>query len=172
MSIYVLRYGDLIKIGYSSDLAKRVTAIMAAIPGEVSFVGHMPGGQEVEAHLHSTFSATRFSGEWFKSTPEMEAFCRTILIPEMLAAAERVTGTRKAQSVETNQAAKATMRAYALRRWPEATHRARIGLLAEDLGWLKSRVFDFYHGSKTAVLRAAEAEQVAALAPELAGTDE
>lgn len=164
MSIYVVRYGDLYKIGFSSDLAKRVRSIIAAIPGEAVFVGHMPGHTEVETHLHSVFQASRFSGEWFRQTPELEAFCGTILDHQMPEPFERVTGTRRTQAAAASKEAQAALRSYALKKWPSETHQVRIDLLAAELGWVRSRTFDFYHANKNAVLRSTEAAQLHALA--------
>lgn len=149
MTIYVLRYGDLLKIGYSSQLEKRVYDIMQGIPGEVTFVGHMPGDREVEAHLHDAFSAHRFSGEWFRASPELEAFCSTVLIKDMplVAPAARVHGSRSPEAAGALQDAKRRLRAYAAHSWPMLTHAKRIDKLSERLGWLRSRLFDIYHVS-------------------------
>lgn len=176
MSIYVIRYGDLLKIGYSSDLAARVRAILWGIPGKVAtFVGHMPGDLEVEAHLHLRFEASRFSGEWFRETDELLAFCEIVLTKELPAVAPRVTGSRKAVasavSLETRQA----LREYAANRWPAQGQEERVKLLNKELGWLLSRTKSFYHGDYRAVLRASEADQIRELAlhrPGITGDDE
>lgn len=170
MTIYVLRYGSLLKIGFSSELAKRVKAIMSSIPGEVAFVGHMPGDRDVEAHLHARFENARFSGEWFQSTPGLEAFCELVLIKEMPVEPVIVgRGKRRPEATEEAIRIKARLREYAATRWPQATHAVRAGRLADALGWLPSRLRNFYYADERAVLRATEGEQLDALliAPEL-----
>lgn len=164
MSIYFLRHGNLVKIGFSEHLAKRVRSIISGIPGEVSFIGHMPGGRDVEAHLHSRFEAQRFSGEWFLSCPDIETFAHIALDPTMPEQCfERVLGSMKEHAKRDALDAKEKLRAYALARWPGEQHEQRQTLLAEHLGWRRSRLSCFYHGDGRAVLRAKEAEDIAGL---------
>jgi len=160
MSIYVLRYGDLLKIGYSSELSRRVYAIMHGIPGDVTFVGHMPGDVEVEAHLHFVFAASRFSGEWFRQTPDILEFCRVMLIPELPAVADRVDGTRKAEYAQALKDTRDRLREYAYERWPRLTHEQKRVALAQELGWLPSRLKSFYYAEHDTVVRATEAQQL------------
>lgn len=162
MSIYVIRYGDLYKIGFSDQLAKRVYQITTGIPGgAASLVGHMPGDRDVEAHLHSVFGGSRFSGEWFRETPELLAWCGLMLIPDLPSPElGRVTGSRKGQYQEEATATKERLRRYAAQRWPDKTHNDRIDALAQVLGWRRSRVHCFYHGDGRSVLRSTEAAQV------------
>lgn len=168
MSIYVLRYGDLLKIGYSSNLATRVKSIMAGIPGDVSFVGHMPGEREMEAHLHQIFAAARFSGEWFKETEDLRRFCEIALLTDFPIPAERIYGARRVSSAKDTACTKDRIRSYALTEWPDATHAQRISNLSGALNWRPSRVKDFYYGDGRAVMRSIEASHLALLiAPEL-----
>src|SRR5690606_37164476 len=83
MTIYVLRSDDLVKIGFTDDLHRRVQAIIAAVPVPVEFVGYMPGTREVEAHLHRQFAAHRFSGEWYVETPDMRRIFGGLLIQRL-----------------------------------------------------------------------------------------
>lgn len=162
MSIYVIRYGDLLKIGFTDNLPNRVYQIIKGIPGNVAtLVGHMPGDRDVEAHLHSVFAACRFSGEWFRETPELVDWCALMLIKELpTPELERVTGSRKGQYQEEATATKERLREYALQRWPRKNHAERTDALAEALGWRHSRLHGFYHGDGRAVLRSTEASQI------------
>jgi hypothetical protein len=178
MSIYVIRYGDLLKIGYSSKLGDRVYQIIRGIPGgTATLVGHMPGDRDVEAHLHRIFESSRFSGEWFRETTELVAWCNLMLIrdlPEV--AVDRVTGRRKEQASQAAMETKQRFRDYAAHRWPTENHQERTDALADALGWRRSRLLGFYHGDGRNVLRSTEANQLDGLfalhRPRVAGDDE
>lgn len=165
MSVYFLRHGNLIKIGYSSHLAQRVAAIMSAVPGEVAFLGHMPGERDLEAHLHERFSAVRFSGEWFFETPDILEFARIALDPVMPVdlSIDRVIGSRRPEARQKMLWAKGVLRNHCAVTWPQLNHQARMLLLAEQTGWLLSRVQDIYAGHRNAVLRATELPVIEAL---------
>jgi hypothetical protein len=169
MSIYVIRYGDLYKIGYSSKLAQRVSEIMRSIPGSAAvFIGHMPGDREVEAHLHMVFATSRFSGEWFQVTAELVAWCNLVLIKELPSVErERVIGSRRPKYEEQAAQTKEELRRFAALMWPQKNHGERTAALAERLGWRKSRLSGFYHGDGRNVLRSTEAEELRALASAL-----
>lgn len=158
MTIYVLRSDNLMKIGFTDDLRQRVQSIIATVPVPVEFVGAMPGGREVERHLHDRFASHRFSGEWFVETPEMRSAFDLILTPG-LPAAEEKPKTQKRRRNDSNEQIKDTLRDVSARLWPRAKHRERIENAATELGWNVSRVRDFYYGDPRAVIRDAEAKE-------------
>lgn len=63
--------GDLIKIGYSTNVEKRMESIF----GDPLMV--VPGGRELEKELHELFSYCRQEGEWFAPDPEILAYIAT-----------------------------------------------------------------------------------------------
>jgi hypothetical protein len=63
--VYFLGMNELIKIGYSASLKKRINQLADAIPYEISLLHDIPGDQELEAYYHYRFRAQRFRGEWF-----------------------------------------------------------------------------------------------------------
>lgn len=140
MSIYVLRSRDLYKIGFSSNLGRRVRDLMAAVPGAVDFIGHMPGGMEVEAHLHLRFSDSRFSGEWFTETPELLAFIDICLLRDMPAAPAKMTVKRLRLECPEKHEMAMRVRAAAARAWPETSHALRVTFAAQALGWAERRM--------------------------------
>lgn len=144
MSIYFLRYGDLIKIGFSSNLRQRIASVIQSIPGEVSFLGHMPGDREVEAHLHDRFGEHRFSGEWFRACPDILDAIRLLAIPDM-----PLPNKKRGMQVEDPKYRKdlaRRLRAAAMRRFPDvSTHRERIDLIAGAMGWPSRRVRSVWH---------------------------
>lgn len=78
--IYFVRREGLIKIGTTTQLAKRVKAISrgSCMPngmtiGPVEVLATMPGDRNIEEHLHRRFAEVRFQGEWFHETPELLA---------------------------------------------------------------------------------------------------
>lgn len=159
MSIYVLRSDNLVKIGFTDNLQKRVSAIISSVPVPVEFVGHMPGGREVELHLHSRFSEYRFSGEWFRETEEMRALFSVLLVPNLpkkiSARAQRRSSNREAQN-----ALSGVVRAEVARRWPGKSKADVVLDLASELGWPKSRAKDFYYKDARIVLRGVEFQDV------------
>lgn len=65
--VYYIRRGDLIKIGFTTDLNKRM---MSHLPDEVLAVE--PGSYALEASRHRQFATLRHGrGEWFKDDPAL-----------------------------------------------------------------------------------------------------
>lgn len=76
-TVYFVKYpGRLIKIGTSAWIPGRVGELQAAIPQEISVVGVMCGGPEMEQRLHKEFADLRVRGEWFKATKRLRDFIR------------------------------------------------------------------------------------------------
>lgn len=73
MSIYFIREGGLIKIGYSNDVRQRVQSIINSLRGKGEFLGCMPGDRELEKHFHRKFSADHEYGEWFRPSDALTA---------------------------------------------------------------------------------------------------
>jgi hypothetical protein len=68
-SVYFVRLGDRVKIGFSAHLRKR----MEVIPHE-EFLGRIPGTMRDEKNLHRRFAHLRTTGEWFKADDELLTF--------------------------------------------------------------------------------------------------
>jgi hypothetical protein len=66
--VYFLRdeASGLIKIGQTSDMAARLSALRTATPGSLLVLGTIPGGSEVEKAFHGKFSHLRVVREWFR----------------------------------------------------------------------------------------------------------
>lgn len=170
MSIYFVRHAGLVKIGYSSNLRERINAIMAAIPSDdVTFIGHMPGGREVEAHLHDIFSEQRFSGEWFFFAPKLVQFSMLALLRDLPTAPDRSIPARAEETDIALKKARTDLRSYAAARWPVSDHRERIAALSRVLGWKESRVKSLYYAEPKSAAKPHELTALALLiAPELA----
>jgi hypothetical protein len=150
MSIYVLRSRDLYKIGFSSNLAERVQSIMDTVPGAVEFMGHMPGGMDVETHLHERFADDRFSGEWFTGSQRLLGLiaCLDPVKPEIRN--KRALGAARGDAERVLLANR--VRSASARAWPEQNHANRIKNVAAELGWGERRMRCVYHCERYTLL--------------------
>lgn len=65
--VYVIgpQDGSMVKIGVSTDVAKRLRTHQSGSPVLLAVLWQMPGGYELERRLHQTFADRRAYGEWF-----------------------------------------------------------------------------------------------------------
>lgn len=66
--VYFIRMGDMIKIGYTSDLIRRVQQLSLTM-GHV--LATVPGASFLEQQMHDKFAALREHGEWFRAEPPL-----------------------------------------------------------------------------------------------------
>lgn len=71
--VYFMRFGRLVKIGYTENLRQRTNALR---PDEV--LGWMHGSMQDEKALHARFREAWVGGEMFESTPDLLAFVREL----------------------------------------------------------------------------------------------
>lgn len=66
--IYFVRAGqtNTVKIGYATDVEKRLSNLQCASHHELRLIGHLPGSRDDEAGWHQRFAKERIRGEWFK----------------------------------------------------------------------------------------------------------
>jgi hypothetical protein len=62
-----------VKIGYTTDLAKRIQALQIGCPLVIEVLAFARGDRSVEQDYHYKFRAWRQSGEWFKLCPDIRA---------------------------------------------------------------------------------------------------
>lgn len=64
-----------VKVGFSTNVAKRVSGLRTSCPFPLRFLGSIPGGKERERELHAMFSCyfNRLCGEWYEHSDEMMA---------------------------------------------------------------------------------------------------
>jgi hypothetical protein len=160
MSVYFLRHQALIKIGFSSDLPRRIRAIISTIPGEVEFLGHMPGGREVEAHFHDCFADSRFSGEWFAETPALSALIDAIALREMPAESPEPSALKRLDNDEVWRQQSERVRHWASLNWPALSHKGRLAELQRMLPFSRRRVRALYNYEPGQTLRAFELEAI------------
>lgn len=63
--------GGPIKIGYSTDVAKRIGDLQTGSPLPLCLLAVADGGLDYETYLHRAFEDERTHGEWFAPTPRL-----------------------------------------------------------------------------------------------------
>lgn len=76
MPVYFIQAAEAarVKIGYSADPPGRLDELSTGSPVPLALIAVMPGDPSDEAQLHERFAADRTHGEWFRRSPEIEAF--------------------------------------------------------------------------------------------------
>ena len=72
--VYAIAAGDLVKIGWSSDPARRCDKIRADNGNEVRLLGAIKATTTDEKRLHRLMASERLTGEWFKRGRLVEHF--------------------------------------------------------------------------------------------------
>lgn len=164
MSVYAVRHRDAVKIGFTDNVRKRFLNLLSLASEPLQFIGHMPGGRDVEAHLHARFSELRLRAEWFRADEKLLTALAFILDPEMPPVQKQPEVQPVPNGALSDAAIAATakhhLRRIAAQRWPQLNHGDRIDALASALGWRRSRVSDFYHAHPRARLQTPEALQL------------
>ena len=67
--VYFMRFGDRIKIGFTTNLHKR----LQHVPND-ELLASMPGSRHTETKMHKQFAHLRIVGEWFSMGPDLLEF--------------------------------------------------------------------------------------------------
>lgn len=82
---------DRLKIGTTTELKKRLSALQTGCPEPLELIGTIPGGRVEEAALHREFQHLRLKGEWFRGDEQMMERIRFLVAkhrgPKLLVAA-------------------------------------------------------------------------------------
>lgn len=78
---------DLVKIGYATNAARRLSGHAAACPVPLKVLGTTLGGRSKEAEFHELLSDYRHHGEWFRKSPFLETIVAALDRPPALVAA-------------------------------------------------------------------------------------
>lgn len=70
--VYFIQAGTAIKIGYSTDISRRIDSIQTSLPVDLKLLMTLPGGAEREARMHQIFKPHRLRGEWYRAEPVLK----------------------------------------------------------------------------------------------------
>lgn len=91
--VYFLKSAGRVKIGFSTDVASRLSSIRTGCPVESRLVAAVPGTEDTETYFHRMFAAYRERGEWFRCEGLLAAMLRdmpsTITVPDRRARLRR-----------------------------------------------------------------------------------
>jgi len=76
--IYFLRSGDLIKIGFATNVQRRISSLQIANPAPLVLLATMKGSPRREKQLHHRFRSLRVSGEWFSPGANLLKFIKIV----------------------------------------------------------------------------------------------
>lgn len=64
--VYFAVSGDAIKVGYTTDVAKRIADLRTGSAKNIEMLDYVRAGRDVEIEIHRLLSDHRLRGEWFK----------------------------------------------------------------------------------------------------------
>lgn len=73
-TIYFVRAGERIKIGFSQDVPRRLAQLQLFFPDVLEVVLELPGTILLERELHRRFGDLNIRQEWFEFAPPIAAF--------------------------------------------------------------------------------------------------
>jgi len=76
--VYFIEAGEFIKIGYSSNVGKRMDELSTGCPHDFKLLHDTPGDRELEADMHKRFRHLRARQEWFRKDPELLAYIKDL----------------------------------------------------------------------------------------------
>lgn len=76
--VYFAQAGERIKIGWSRNVAARITKLQTGNPEPIRLLATTPGGRSLETQLHERFADVRLTGEWFAASPALLAYVQAI----------------------------------------------------------------------------------------------
>lgn len=74
MSVYFIRSGNYIKIGYAEQPRRRLKELQTGNPEKLQLLGTVPGGPDREREIHHLFNDFRVKGEWFELVTDILAY--------------------------------------------------------------------------------------------------
>jgi len=77
--VYFISANNKIKIGYTTNLKRRIQAIKTCSSTKVLLLGTIPGGRIEEQQIHKLFHSlkTRYNGEWFEADDNLLSYINT-----------------------------------------------------------------------------------------------
>jgi hypothetical protein len=75
--VYFIRVGKFIKIGYTTNLKRRIKSFEGASNERIEVLAVFPGDRRAEKYLHDLFSADRLRNEFFRDGNDIFIFLLT-----------------------------------------------------------------------------------------------
>ena len=102
-NIYFIKpKGDgYMKVGYTTDVSRRLAELQAANPRKLRIVAVVPGTQKLEAAFHAVLAPYRTTGEWFKITGKVK---RLLMLLEAGARPDGVSSLQALMEFENSAA--------------------------------------------------------------------
>lgn len=72
--VYFIQVGDAVKIGFSRDVAKRLSGMATALSEAPVILKTIPGTEATERYFHEHFASYRQKGEWFMLEGALSGF--------------------------------------------------------------------------------------------------
>jgi predicted DNA-binding transcriptional regulator AlpA len=72
--VYVVTFAQFVKIGWSSDVLRRIAEIELNLPERLAVRATIKGDRRLERELHSRFVSLRTKGEWFRREGDLAAW--------------------------------------------------------------------------------------------------
>jgi hypothetical protein len=72
--VYFIKRGDEVKIGFTNDLAKRLTNLRTATTEPMEVILTIPGTLKLEGYFHEKFADLRIEREWFHASEPLLNF--------------------------------------------------------------------------------------------------
>lgn len=69
--VYFIEMNEFIKIGYSSNLERRIENLALGHPYEIRLLHDIEGSFDLETDLHRRFAHIHVRGEWFRKEQEL-----------------------------------------------------------------------------------------------------
>lgn len=72
--IYIVGYSEFLKIGFTTNVRKRLSAIQSSLPIVLTTYCIFAGSLEQEQNLHIKFAEFKLRGEWFRQSPDLMTY--------------------------------------------------------------------------------------------------
>lgn len=72
--VYFIKMGNAVKIGFTTSIGRRLSAIQTSCPEPAEVIKVVPGSQATEQFFHDHFAKYRLRGEWFSLEGNLVAF--------------------------------------------------------------------------------------------------
>lgn len=167
---FIQRDGGDIKIGFTTDLAKRFFSLSESYKGPLAVLAVLRGNRDTEKELHERFSAFRIAGEWFSPARPLLQFIRETQASSTPVPLE---APRAALSYAERSAASITEAQQLLRRLVDGSISAaeQVETAGRHAGLDKSRAIDLWYG-KARRIDAFEMDAIRAAVREYEGSYE